>query len=137
MIPDTPRRILLQRQVQTLRSMTAVYGQGLAAMAEMNLEDIFHQTQTLEAHCRELSLLNRQMSSTVAGPGDADLQLAATAERLEVRRLNQIFRSVARRSARNVKTLLHIITPTYHSPTASPASQHPQVGRSGAFHTYG
>ena len=131
MIADTPRRNLLQRQVQTLRSMALVYGEGLAAMAAMNLDGIFHHTQTLEAHCRELSLLQRQMSSTLAGPGDAELQRAVVAARLEVRRLNQIFKSVARRSARNVRTLLHIVTPTYSS-TSKPA----QTYRSGAFQTY-
>jgi hypothetical protein len=131
MIADTPRRNLLQRQAQTLRSMAAAYGEGLTAMAEMNLDGIFQQTQTLEGHCQELRLLNRQMSSTVAGPGDAEWQCAVVAARWEVRRLNQIFRSVARRSARNVKTLLHIINPTY-----SPANKSAQTYRSGAFHTY-
>src|ERR1017187_2555493 len=104
MTADTPRRTLLQRQVHTLRSMALAYGEGFAAMAEMNLQGIFQQTQTLEAHCHELRLLNGQMSSTVAGPGDAELQRAVAVARGEVRRLNRIFRSVARRSARNVRT---------------------------------
>jgi hypothetical protein len=117
--------------------MALAYGEGFTAMAQMNLEGIFQQTQTLAAHCRELGLLNRQMSSTVAGPGDAELQRAVVAARGEVRRLNQIFRSVARRSARNVKTLLNIITPAvYHSPAGAPAGEYPQNRRFGAFHTY-
>lgn len=136
MTADTPRRTLLQRQVHTLRSMTLAYGAGLTAMSQMDLPGIFQQTQTLESHCRDLNLLNRQMSSTVAGPGDAQLQRAVVAERLEVRRLNQIFRSVARRSARNVKTLLSVITPgVYHSPIGSPAAHSP-ASHSGSFHTY-
>jgi hypothetical protein len=116
--------------------MILAYGAGLAAMAEMNLEGIFQQTQMLEALARELGLWNRQMSSTVAGPGDAELQRAVTAARLEVRRLNQLFRSVARRSARNVKTLLNVITPgVYHSPTGLPAVHSP-ASHSASFHTY-
>jgi hypothetical protein len=117
--------------------MALVYGASLAAMAEMNLEGILQQTQTLAAHGRDLSLMNRQMSSTVAGPGDAELQRAVTAARLEVHRLNQLFGSVARRSARNVKTLLNVITPgVYHSPTGGSSAEYLPVSRSGGFHTY-
>ncbi|GEM_PF-6552376 len=127
MSSDTPRRTLLERQVQTLRAMADVYNRGLAAMAEMNLDRIFLHTQELEAHCHDLALLNRQMPAAAALPGDADFERAVNVARLEVRRLNHIFRSVARRSARNVKTLLNIV---------APANQYAPAPANGGFQTY-
>jgi hypothetical protein len=133
MTADTPRRTLLQRQLHTLQSMALAYGASFAAMAQMNLQAIGLQNQTLEAHCRELGYLQRHMSATIPSAGDADLQRAVMAAGLEVRRLNRVFRSVARRSARHMRTQLNVLNPTGYSPSASerPASCH-----SGSFQTY-
>ena len=139
MIADSPRRTLLERQLQILQAMILAYGTGLSAMAQMNLEQINEQNQTLEALSGELRSVNRLLAGTVAGSRDRDALRAIAAAVLEVRRLNQIYRAVARRCARNVRARLNVIAPVVYQPNANAGAtcaEYTPMRRAGGFQAY-